>query len=136
MCTEDVPFFDRAVVDPDEETFLGPVLARNTAEACESWPRGEVSDEYHDYIASDTPVLLVSGDVDPVTPPVYAERAAQYLPNGLHVVIPNTGHMPTAPGCVADLLQQFIEEGSVDGLEIACVQDVRRPDFVIPSGAN
>jgi pimeloyl-ACP methyl ester carboxylesterase len=132
MCAEDAPFFDAAVVDRGRETFLGPTMAENIARACETWPRGDVGEGFHDDLASDVPVLMVSGDVDPVTPPEYAERAARTLPNGLHLVIPNTAHIPTSPGCVEELLQQFIRDGAVDGLDTSCVTEIRRPGFLVP----
>ena len=132
MCAEDAPFFDPGVMERARDTFLGPTLASNIARTCETWPRGAVGDGYHDYVASEVPVLLVSGDVDPVTPAEYGERAARHLPKGLHVVIPNTGHIPTAPGCVRRLMRQFVEDGRVEDLDVTCVNDIRRPEFVVP----
>ena len=37
---------------------------------------------------------------------------------------------------VAGLVEQFIEEGSVERLDAACVQEFRRPAFLIPSTDN
>ena len=41
---------------------------------------------------ADVPALILTGQWDPVTPPVYGETAARHLPNSLHLVIPHGGH--------------------------------------------
>jgi pimeloyl-ACP methyl ester carboxylesterase len=43
-------------------------------------------------VKSAAPVLLISGEADPVVPPCLAAAAATQLPNGRHLTIPHTGH--------------------------------------------
>ena len=40
------------------------------------------------------PVLLISGELDPVTPPGYADSLSEYFANGVHHVISGSGHSP------------------------------------------
>jgi len=45
---------------------------------------------------SDIPVLLISGELDPITPPAHGEVFAAFFPNHAHHVIPGSGHYPHA----------------------------------------
>ena len=45
---------------------------------------------------SDIPVLLISGELDPITPPAHGDVFAAFFPNHSHHVIPGSGHYPHA----------------------------------------
>jgi len=80
-------------------------------------------------------VLLLSGEMDPVTPPAYAELAAETLPNSLHIVAPGMGHNVANRGCIPGLMRDFVEAGRTDGLDTACVEMIQPfPFFVNFSG--
>jgi len=129
-CAEDVPFFSKErAIEEAKGTFLGPALAREMARVCEVWPRGEISKDFHEPVRSDKPVLLLSGEIDPVTPPSWAEEARKTLPNSLHIAVPGVGHGATGEGCVPQLLAKFISQGSLAGIDPKCVQVQRRPPF-------
>ncbi len=133
VCTEDVPFYslDEARSE-SEDTFLGATAASNMKAACAGWPRGNLPEGYHDYVTTEAPVLLISGEVDPVTPPGPAAVVASHLPNSLHIVIPDVGHIPSFPGCVTRIASQFLDTASVEGLDAGCVRDIQRPPFPVP----
>ena len=57
----------------------------------------------------DVPALLLSGELDPVTPPRYGEQVLKGLPNGRHLVLRGQGHSVIGVGCMPKLLGQFIE---------------------------
>jgi pimeloyl-ACP methyl ester carboxylesterase len=82
--------------------------------------RGEVPADVHELSRSKVPVLLMSGNLDPVTPPAFGERVAKQLPNSLHVIFSNASH-GGAGWCGRNLMVEFIEKGSVRGLDTACV---------------
>jgi pimeloyl-ACP methyl ester carboxylesterase len=133
LCTEDAPFIDpQAVAEEARSTPLGGALGRNLKASCQTWPRGEVEKGFKEPVRSQVPTLLISGAVDPVTPPSQAAEVARHLPNSLHVVVPGTAHINMTPGCTAGLIQAFIESGSVAGLDAACVESIRRPSFQVP----
>ncbi len=132
VCTEDVPYVEPQAAEVEAEgTYVGDRFSLYMIQACEGWPVGELPENYREPTRSDVPVLVVSGDEDPVTPPSWGEEALRYLPNGAHLVIPRTGHFPTAPGCSADLIARFLEEGGDDGLDAACLNEILRPPFTI-----
>ncbi|MFR0656691.1 alpha/beta hydrolase, partial [Pantoea sp. SIMBA_079] len=74
---------------------------------------------------SDVPALLLSGELDPVTPPAYAERVLATLPNGRHLVLQGQGHGTLALGCMPKLLAQFIESTDATALDAACLDTMR-----------
>ncbi len=60
--------------------------------------------DFHQPVHSDRPVLLLSGEFDPVTPPRYGEQVARTLPNGRHLVLRGQGHNVITAGCAPRLL--------------------------------
>jgi pimeloyl-ACP methyl ester carboxylesterase len=134
-CTEDAPFIDLdEAAARAEGTFFGD-RTEVLLEVCTAWRPGTLSAGWDAPVVSDVPVLLLSGEADPVTPPRYAARVAETLPNSLHVVGPGMGHGLLGRGCVDDLVADFIAAGSADGLDAACVQQLEPPPFFVsPTG--
>ena len=74
---------------------------------CEVWPRGRRPADFNAPVQSDRPVLLLSGQLDPVTPPRHGEAIARALPNVRHFVAPHLGHGVSGQGCAPDLIGRF-----------------------------
>jgi pimeloyl-ACP methyl ester carboxylesterase len=131
VCTEDVPFIDTARIDRTalQKTYLGTAQLDGLIAVCQEWPRGPIDADFHAPLVSDRPVLLLSGSVDPVTPPQYAERAARGLSNKLQVVLEGQGHGQLATGCVPRLMARFLELGTPRGLEISCTSSIAPDPF-------
>ena len=70
---------------------------------------------------------MLSGEVDPVTPPTWGEQVAATLSNSKHIIIAGTGHTAGGTGCGQRLMREFIEEGSTADLDTSCVDKVKRP---------
>ncbi len=83
----------------------------------------------------ETPALFLSGALDPVTPPAYADDAAAYFPNQHHVVLAEGHHGPfdleDAWVCVHELWADFLDRGAVEGLDVACTATLHRPPFIV-----
>ena len=122
VCAEDAP---RHVPDPDADTLLGAETAEMLFAACQVWPAGTPRAGHTDPLASDVPALLLSGELDPVTPPEYAERVLPGLPNGRHLVLEGQSHGTLAVGCMPRLLGQFIESANAHDLDTTCLDAVR-----------
>lgn len=138
-CTEDIPFIDfEAAVRDSRDTFLGDFRLRQQRAACEDWPRGTLPDGFSDPVRSDAPVLLVSGERDPVTPPYWGERTAQTLPNSVHVVVPDGAHGNfglRGAECVDALSADFVERGGQEGFDPEpCLAQIERPAFLTTRG--
>ncbi|MFQ5568210.1 MAG: alpha/beta hydrolase [Rhodothermales bacterium] len=121
FCAEDIPFTtDAEIAALTKDTLLGESLFRRYERACTHWPRGDIPNDYHQLVASEMPVLIISGERDPATPVGWGEEIAAALPNSLHLVIPDAGHVPLTP-CVQRINRQFIESGAASGLDASCV---------------
>jgi pimeloyl-ACP methyl ester carboxylesterase len=79
-------------------------------------------------VRSEAPVLLLSGDLDPVTPPAWADVALRTLPNGRHIVAP--GAHGLGGRCITQIVADFIRSGSTKDLETSCSAEVGLPPFV------
>jgi pimeloyl-ACP methyl ester carboxylesterase len=129
-CAEDAPFYDAAtIVQGAQDTLLRGHFSATMAHACEEWNVPAVPEAFKQPVRSDVPVLLLSGEHDPVTPPEIAAEAGRHLPNAVHLVLPETGHSNLTPGCTRRILEEFIEQGSMSGVDTECVAGIRRPRF-------
>jgi pimeloyl-ACP methyl ester carboxylesterase len=118
-CTEDAPWL---VPDPaDRETLMGTAFVDFLRAQCEVWPRGRVPDDFHAPVVVDRPVLLLSGEFDPVTPPRYGEDVARRLAHARHVVLRGQGHGVLGVGCTPRLLGSFFERPEPAGLDARCL---------------
>jgi pimeloyl-ACP methyl ester carboxylesterase len=80
-------------------------------------------------VVSDAQSLLLSGNLDPVTPPSWAEEVQRHLPRSRHVVVPGAGHGTTSLGCIPDLIADFLERLDPSALDASCLERLTRPPF-------
>lgn len=126
-CAEDLPFITEEMVrERTAGTYLGDYRVRQQKGVCGIWPRGKDSEDAHELVRSDTPVLLLSGERDPVTPPESAEGASREMTNRLHVVVKRGSHGGGGE-CVGGLIRDFTDRGSVQGLDASCAEKVYGP---------
>lgn len=123
VCTEDVPFFavGDGLREALAESYIGPVMLESLETMCSIWPAGIIDDDFNEPLAVDLPVLLLSGDADPITPPAYAEQAAVELRNAAHLIGRGQGHGLAPRGCVPDILGDFVASASIAGLDTGCL---------------
>lgn len=134
-CAEDLP-----LIKPGEgerngpNTFLGDYRLRQQRAACALWPRGKIPADYAAPTDSDVPVLILTGQWDPVTPPTYGDVAAKHLSHSLHVIVPHGGHGfggLNGIDCIDNLITSFVEKGSTVELDTSCVGAIKRQGFML-----
>jgi len=134
-CAEDLPW-----IKPGEgermaaNTFLGDYRLRQQREACALWPRATIAKDYADPVRSDVPVLILTGELDPVTPPSNGDAVAKTLKNSLHIVVPHGAHGLGGLeniDCILRLTAEFVERGSTQGIDTSCVKTIRRKGFAL-----
>ena len=125
MCTEDTPFIDFAAVDQAalDASYLGPLQLEAIRTMCSVWPKGPLDDDLRSPLATDMPVLLLSGDSDPITPPQYAELAAVEMRNAWLLTGKNQGHGLGAIGCMPRVIDMFIENMRLEDGDADCLND-------------
>ncbi|AHG88699.1 alpha/beta fold family hydrolase [Gemmatirosa kalamazoonensis] len=135
LCAEDAPRLARAdTARAAAGALLGLPVARELLAACAAWPVGP-RDPLGGASALATPALLLSGEVDPIAPPEWAERARRLLPNSVHLVQPRGGHAELA-GCAPRLVAAFLDAADPRRLGRTCWPswDVVAPDGVTTAG--
>ena len=119
ICAEDA---DRLQVDPaDAATLMGTDFVASLLAQCEVWPRGRRPPDFNEPVRSERPVLLLSGEFDPVTPPRYGEAVVRHLPNGRHLVGRGQGHNVMVAGCAPRLMARFIATANARELDAGCL---------------
>lgn len=133
MCTEDVPFIDWDSVDEAAiaESYLGPLQLEAIHTMCSVWPAGILDDNLRAPLATDRPVLLLSGEADPITPPEYASMAAVDLAKAWLVTGKNQGHGLAAVGCMPRVLARFVESAGLESGAADCIDDAFAMPFFV-----
>ena len=130
-CAEDLDrITEEEIVEIAVGTDMGDGRVRRQKAVCEFWPRSEIPDNYGEPVSVDVPVLLISGNLDPVTPPRWGEEVARIMPNSVHLVSP--GAHGVGNPCLRDIQKQFLEKGTGEGLDTSCVETLKAGRFRIP----
>lgn len=79
--------------------------------ACRYWESGSADDAFRSPPVSDVPTMMLAGEFDPVTPPQWAEQAAQKLGAAQVFVFPAVGHgVLDSHVCAAELVRAFLAD--------------------------
>ena len=120
-CAEDAP----RVTPADRVQALAGVRTRMLAEralaVCAVWPRGTAPADAATPVRSDIPVLILSGSLDPVTPPANGTEVAATLPNSRHIVARGYGHIVSPHACGPRLIAAFVGDPGFGKLPPTCV---------------
>ncbi len=131
-CAEDVPYLAKNSSALAAGTFGGDYRLQQQTAACAVWPRGRVSNAHRQPTRSAIPTLMLSGVLDPVTPPSGGDEVLRTLSNGTHVIILNNGHpIGNAEACVGAMFAAFLERGSGTGLDRSCAAAITARPFVV-----
>jgi pimeloyl-ACP methyl ester carboxylesterase len=136
ICAEDIPRIAPGDLAALSRTFFGGALVNDFVRACRIWPRGKVPADFYEPVRSDVPVLILSGGIDPATPPRHGEQVAKTLSNARHLVAPQLGHGVSLHGCAPRLIETFVRGASAAGLDGKCLERIPRPLFVMPLGTT
>jgi pimeloyl-ACP methyl ester carboxylesterase len=128
LCAEELPRVSAADFNAEAgKGFVGQSWLDFWQLACAQWPT-EVLD-YDEPSLLEHPTLLISGALDPVTPPSYAEVSAQRLANSLEVVLPYGGHMNSMRACMPTQIGHFFEAKD-DEIDTECINSLPPPLFM------
>ena len=139
VCTEDAPFFAGEDVGRDalDATYIGPVQLDALEAICSVWPAGVIDDQFKTPVSTDVPVLLLSGEADPVTPPRFAELAAIDLDNVRLLTGRKQGHGQAPRGCMPEVIAEFVKTADLQALEVDCLERLfAMPFFLDFSGPS
>jgi pimeloyl-ACP methyl ester carboxylesterase len=122
ICTEDAS--ELQVNPADADSLLGVDLITTIKAQCEAWPHGTRPADFRKPLTGKVPVLILSGEFDPVTPPRYGEEVLKTLPNGRHLVVRGQGHNVLPVGCLPKLFASFVDSADAKSLDAKCLDTV------------
>ena len=126
-CAEDIPRITPAIVAEEERnSFLAGREVKFLSHVCQTL--GIPAIPYQEAGTINAPVLLLSGALDPVTPPRRAEAAAKRMTHAQHFVVENGGHIVSQFGCAPRLMREFLDQPNAP-LVATCLKDIPRNGF-------
>lgn len=135
VCAEDLPRMDAAARAAARGTRFGLAFARVYDDVCRHVDVRPVPTEFYTISSADAPVLILSGGMDPATPPRHADAVAQRLKRARHLVAPHLGHGVSAQGCAPELITKFVRQAGFDGIDAGCLEKLPAPPFFrMPTG--
>ncbi|PJK13945.1 alpha/beta hydrolase [Lysobacteraceae bacterium NML07-0707] len=135
ICAEDAGSFNAS--EADHNTVLGAGLTKGMAAMCDVWPRGAVPADFRTPLTGKIPVLAISGEFDPVTPPRYGDEAIAKLDHAIHLVLKGQGHNVIGAGCMPKVFAQFVETAFSEPLQSSCLDNLSAvPPFTSFNGPN
>ncbi|MES2017354.1 MAG: alpha/beta hydrolase [Pseudomonadota bacterium] len=129
VCAEDMPRLTPQLRAADVAPLTAPMLARMGTLCAQMRVPGA---SYQAPSAIAAPVLMLSGQLDPVTPPHRAEAAGQYMRQVQHVTVAWAGHGVSQLGCAPRLLREFLDKPAAK-VDAACLGEIPAPTFQLGS---
>lgn len=130
ICAEDIPGLTEATIRLETAgTYLGDIQIRAYQKACHEWPQAAIPADLHAPVHSAVPALLISGALDPATPPEASALAAHDLSNSRVVIVKDGTHGTGSP-CIDGLISEFVARGSAADLDVSCAEKIHLPPFV------
>lgn len=131
ICSEDFPRITAEQWAADGENHLDGELSQLAfGGVCPLWPRYEVSEAFYQPVTADIPTLILSGNMDPVTPPSNGEYSDKSLPNSRHIVDMNAAHIVNSNKCTGGMVKEFFDTIDPQAVDASCLEDNPKPSFV------
>jgi pimeloyl-ACP methyl ester carboxylesterase len=137
-CSEGWASFEPAEVEQlgHDSYLLSTQLAEAAARAqrCQALPPGVVPADDAAPVATELPVLWLAGDGDPQDPPANLASIPAQQPNARVVVIPAQQHVAGYTGCGPQVIAEFVDAGTADGIDTSCIDQAAVPGltFMLP----
>jgi pimeloyl-ACP methyl ester carboxylesterase len=130
-CSEDAPLLSPVEAKQAGAKSIFGDRSLDFIEVCNAWTKGNTPPILRAPVSSDIPVLILSGEADPITPPWHAGHLSKSLPNSLHLIFKGMGHGNATTECATRILNKFIESATIKELDTSCVKAVTPPPFFV-----
>jgi pimeloyl-ACP methyl ester carboxylesterase len=137
-CQEEAPFTDAQQMEAYIEQYPEfEVLAdKSTLQLCRSWKVPAASVMENQAVSSDIPVLVFSGEFDPITPPAYGQEAAKTLSKSFAIEVPRAGHgSSVTEDCPRSMVLAFLDDPTQKPDE-TCLTEMTQARFEKPLRAE
>lgn len=131
VCNEDLPMVTEQMRQADANNdFDGKASHLAWDVICPLFPSYRPSQEFYQSVTANVPTLILSGDLDPVTPPSNGDYSAKTLPNSHHIVVKNASHTVAMSTCASDIINEFLTTRDPKTLDESCLEDVPEESFM------
>ncbi len=131
VCNEDIPRVTDAMFAADaDNNFNGDLSHFSWKTACPLWPQYRPESDFYQPVTANVPTLIISGELDPVTPPSNGEYANKTLVNSKHIVMKNSAHTPGVSACAVNVVNEFLDKKDPNDLDESCFDDIPNESFM------
>jgi len=131
VCNEDMPKVSAQMfIDDADNNFGGKTSHKAWQGACPLWPKYPVSHDFYQSVTANIPTLILSGDLDPVTPPSNGDESAATLPNSHHIISKNNAHIVASTDCAIDIVNEFLETLDPKNVDASCLTEIPNETFM------
>jgi hypothetical protein len=138
QCSEELPFSSQEEISaslekyPNIRDYLEDGLDESLFAACEYWTDSIPDPVENEPVYSDIPVLIVSGEFDPITPPAWGELASETLTNSWFLEFPGLGHDVIVSGneCPLNIALDFYDNPYSEP-DRTCLAQIEPPDYIV-----
>ena len=114
MCADALPFTTAAKIEmraagvPPEvkEAFT----MRGYHDLCPRWKVPASPTGFNEPVSSTLPTLILSGELDPATPPAWSQHAARSLPRSVRFELKGESHGIFITACGSQLMASFLDD--------------------------
>lgn len=136
-CNEDFPLISNAEWDADADNkFARNISHEVIRKVCPVWPKYTPSPFLYEPVTADIPTLILSGNLDPVTPPAYGDIADKMLPNSRHIIAEHIGHIVASNKCGVGIVAEFIDELDLEAVDASCLEELPAESFMTSLNGN
>jgi pimeloyl-ACP methyl ester carboxylesterase len=132
VCNEDFAKIsaDMKAVDADNNFAKGMSLVM-VGKVCAAWPTYQPSADFYQTVTADIPTLIMSGELDPVTPASNGEKSHVNLPNSHHIISKNNAHIVASTTCGIKIVNEFLEKKTPKELDESCLEEIPEESFMV-----
>jgi pimeloyl-ACP methyl ester carboxylesterase len=127
ICAEDVARTGKAQMQAaSKATLIGTGEYEHYVRQCALWPHRRLKPT-EAWKISAVPTLILSGALDPVTPPALGAATAALFKGARHIIIPASGHISSGFACAPNLLADFFDTLKSATLDTKCLMHAQPP---------
>lgn len=113
-CAEEIPFSSAEAMDDFDaqipDVLRPPLSGAAYLSYCDQWPVSEAPSSENEAAESDIRALVMGGHFDPITPPSYAEAAANFLSNSQYFYMETESHGASLGQCGLSMVKSFFTD--------------------------
>lgn len=130
MCAEDMEQARRGAAGDVSFGFMRDSYFRFFERACAVWPYEPLPEEMLTRHPIDVPALVISGELDPITPTASGEHAFETFSSGAHVIVAGGQHTNSSDPCIARIMADFLRDPRTGGRDHGCLRERPHQTFL------